>query len=163
MVSLVEFMPCYLRDMKPRKAFPSGNNSRCRVIGATMRDIIAKNVRGVLIMNETKTVLLTNPATETIFGCTNKELVGRVFDLPLEPGEAKEMKMLTREGKPITVEIWTIKTEWAGKPAYYVAIHDITKRKVSPDSGRRRTRSIKWLPDCANVNTLSGCPGIRQG
>src|SRR6185369_3191990 len=112
----------------------------------SMHDIITKNVDGVLIIDENRTVQLANPAAEVIFGCSGKELIGRNFDLPLTPGETKELSMLTKNEKPITVEMWTIKTEWNGYPAFYVSIQDITKRKEQENELRKMYRAIMHSP-----------------
>jgi len=130
-------------DLKPLLEQKSKELHDCR---ATIRDIITKSMHGVLIMDENRTVLSANPAAEAIFGFTAKELLGKSLDLPITTGETRELKTLTRDGKPVTIELWTINTEWNGAPAFYISIQDVTRRKEQEQELRKLYRAITHSP-----------------
>ena len=115
----------------------------------TYRTLAEKSVVGILIIRD-HVIRYANPAFLTIFGCTPEDIVGHSplklvmeedhglvmekLSQPISREDAAdftgyEFKGLTKEGKVIYLESYSVKTLYQGQTAVLATIIDITGRK----------------------------------
>lgn len=120
--------------------------------------LMTKNRGAILIVDGQKTIRLANPAAGAIFGCTAEELMGETFAYPLAPDNSDELEIRARDGRSVTVETWTVETEWDGVPACFVSLHDITGHKLAEqalrESEEKFSRAFMAVPNLLIVATL---------
>jgi len=93
------------------------------------RRIIEKNVDGIVILDHEGRIDFINPAGENILGKAYEELLNRLVDREMTPGESVELEVEGKEEETWFVEIRGKEMEWEGKPAYLASIRDISERK----------------------------------
>ncbi len=84
---------------------------------AKWRNIIARSLHGVLIVDSAGTIRLANQAATAIFGYRTEELLGEHFEIPAVSDKPAELNLKSRDGRTVAVEMWRIETEWNGEPA----------------------------------------------
>jgi len=106
-------------------------------------NIIGRTADSILIVDTDGTVIFANPAAVELFGHGKKEISGTAFGFPLAAGEATEIGIPTREGRPRTGEMQVVQIEWQEQPAYLVTVRDITARKQADELRMEIERHIK--------------------
>jgi len=106
-------------------------------------NIIGRTADSILIVDTDGTVIFANPAAVELFGRGKKEISGMPFGFPLAPGEATEIGIPAREGRPRTGEMQVVEIEWQEQPAYLVTVRDITARKQADELRMEIERHIK--------------------
>ncbi|OGC76329.1 MAG: hypothetical protein A2Z27_03505 [candidate division Zixibacteria bacterium RBG_16_50_21] len=107
---------------------------------ANLRKILEKNAYGIIVVDENKHILFTNPAAEAMMGCQKKELLRQCFSFPLDGGKTSEIEIRHGNQDLIAAEMRVVNINWEGKPAYLVSLHDITKRKETEEKMRHLDR-----------------------
>ncbi|MEW6493718.1 MAG: PAS domain S-box protein [Cyanobacteriota bacterium] len=94
---------------------------------AQLNTIISTTSDGIIILDRVGRICFANPAAARLFEKSLEELIGYHWGMP--EGETTELE-LVRCGEEIqTVEMRATPIEWLSKPAYIVALRDITERK----------------------------------
>ncbi len=122
---------------------PDGPARQLAAAGAQFFNIIGRTADSILIVEPNGTVIFANPAATELFGRGNKELNGMPFGFPLAAGEATEIAIPGREGRPKTGEMQVVDIEWQQRPAYLVTVRDITARKQAAELRMEIERHIK--------------------
>ena len=95
------------------------------------RNVVEKNVDGIVIVNSDSDILYLNPAAEQLFGEARHQLVGEkwAYNVPL----GGTLETAFQEDRPTErhVEMRGVDTEWEGAPAVLISIRDITDRKAA--------------------------------
>jgi PAS domain S-box-containing protein len=107
--------------------------------------IVGNSADGIVIVDEQGIVRFLNPAAEELFCHTGKNLIGEMIGLPTVDGEATELDIVCRGGKPGVVEMRTERIIWEGVPAYLATLRDITKRKHAEVELQRSEQRYKHL------------------
>jgi len=123
---------------------------------ACLQTILTRNVHGVLIVDESRTILFANPVAEGIFNAKEKGLLGRPFEYPIASGETKELNVRSRGGKTVAVEMWMVAIEWDGKPASFISLHDITERRRNEQELRKLYRAVMASPSMVMITDARG-------
>ena len=115
-----------------------------------LKDIIANNADGMLVLDQTGRVALVNPAAADMLHCTAAELTGTEFGYVVAPvpGEINMPYDNTRA----TLEMRAIDMMWNGVPAHLVTLRDVTERK----------RLEEQLQQQATTDELTGIANRRQ-
>ncbi len=92
------------------------------------RELIHRNVDGMLVLDETGRVLFANPAAGQLFNQDSADLLGQEIGLPLVEREHATLDLRRRDGQPCTVELRASQITWQGKPAWLASLRDITWR-----------------------------------
>jgi PAS domain S-box-containing protein len=92
------------------------------------RELIHRNVDGMLVLDETGLVLFANPAAGQLFNQASEDLLGQEIGLPLVEREHATLDLRRRDGQPCTVELRASQITWQGKPAWLASLRDITWR-----------------------------------
>ncbi|MCM2358243.1 MAG: PAS domain S-box protein [Geobacteraceae bacterium] len=120
------------------------------------RNIISMSPHGVLIVDTRGSIRFANQAATAIFGCRSEDLLGEHFKIPAVTGKPTELSLKSRDGRTVAVEVWRIETEWDGKPAWFVALHDTTERKRGEQELRKLYRAITESPSIVMITDARG-------
>jgi signal transduction histidine kinase len=93
------------------------------------RTIIEKSADGIVVVDKQGVVLFLNPAAETLFCRSMRELVGETFGFPIVGGEITELDVVRSDGRTTVVEMRVVETEWENQGVYLATFRDITERK----------------------------------
>lgn len=94
-----------------------------------MRDLIASNIDGMLVVNGQGHTLFANPAACALLDRTPQSIVGRQIGIPITAGEHTELDLLRPDGGRRVVEMRVAQIEWQSEPVFLAALRDITERK----------------------------------
>lgn len=119
------------------------------------RHIISTSPHGVLVVDGEGKIRFANQAAATLFECTVDELLKEKCSLPV-PDTPVEMNVKTLRGTTVTVETWGVETPWEGKPARFVALHDITARKKNEQELRKMYRAVVESPSMVMITDARG-------
>jgi PAS domain S-box-containing protein len=91
---------------------------------------LAENSSDTIIVTDIEGyVLFVNPAGLSLLDRKAEELLGELFGFPLITGKSTEIDIIRKDGAVRIGEMRVAETDWAGRRAYLIAIHDITERK----------------------------------
>lgn len=138
------------------KAQLEQKDKELRACKTCLRTILTRNVHGVLIVDEGRTILFANPVAEGIFDSKETGLLGRPFKYPIASGETKELNVRSRDGKAAAVEMWMVDIEWDGKAASFISLHDITERKRNEQELRKLYRAVMASPSMVMITDARG-------
>ena len=145
-----------LEEAKEMKALLAQKGKELQECKACLRTILTRNVHGVLIVDEGRTILFANPVAEAIFDSKEKGLLGRPFEYPLASGETRELSVRSHDGKTVAVEMWMVAIEWDGKPASFISLHDITERRRNEQELRKLYRAVMESPNMVMITDAGG-------
>jgi PAS domain S-box-containing protein len=128
---------------------------------ARYRTVAERMLDGILILQDGRFVH-ANPAIERLTGFAVEELIGREFPPLVHPddralvaerhrrrsaGEALEprydIRILTRAGEAVWVQISNERIEWQGRPAVLTVVSDIRERKRAETAIRQMNDSLE--------------------
>ncbi|MFN8372455.1 MAG: PAS domain S-box protein [Anaerolineae bacterium] len=90
------------------------------------RNLIARNVDGMVVIDHQGIMRFVNPAAAALFGRTDTHMLGQHFILPFEINVLSQHDLLRPSGFVTRVELRVIEIEWMHKPAYLASLHDIS-------------------------------------
>lgn len=94
-----------------------------------LRKIINRTADGIIIVDRQGMVRFANPAAQSMFGLSDKELTGTIFGSPVTTEETTEISLVRAGVKPVTAEMRMAEIQWEGKSAYLASLRDITDHK----------------------------------
>ncbi len=116
-----------------------------------IRTIVETASDGILALSLDGTVLYANPATATLLGRRQDELVGSHIGLPITGEGITELELL-RPAQPAAIaEMRTSALEWGGQTAFLIVLHDITRRKLSEERLHRINRTYAVRSACNQI------------
>ncbi len=130
-----------LASLKVRKA----QHRSSRALAASekrLRSLIESEQDGVLVVDSKDRILFANPAAAGMMGLPSGGLVGNhpPFALPEEQGET-ELEDAT--GTSVPVELRVSSSEWEGRPARLVTLHDIGEHRRMELAQREHTQELE--------------------
>lgn len=90
------------------------------------QNIVKKNRSGILLTDIDGTIVFSNEAAEKMLGLDPSKVPGARFGVPAKLDIRMEMSILRADGKLGTAETFFTQTEWRGRPAYLVMLHDVS-------------------------------------
>ncbi|MGA2129487.1 MAG: response regulator [Xanthobacteraceae bacterium] len=90
--------------------------------------LLSANPDAVVVTNTDGVVALVNDAALALFGKTREAFVGEGLGIPFEVGKVSEIRF-ELGGQMRTADMRVAHCEWERKPAFLVAIRDITEQK----------------------------------
>ena len=125
-----------LRDITERKSAEEA----LKASEAQLRNIIEKNVDGIVIFDKNRILRFVNPAAEALLGWKSREFIGEMSRFPVVAGETKELDIIRRDGETATVEMCVVEIEWEGENVNLASLRDITKHKQAEEAIRETDR-----------------------
>jgi len=116
---------------------------------ARFRNIIQKNVDGIIIVDLEGIIRFINPAASDLLDPGKTGLPGRVFGYPIVAGETTELDIL-HDGQPVAVvEMRVVEIDWEGQSCYLASLRDITDRKRTEQRLRESEEKYRLLAETA--------------
>jgi len=125
-----------LRDITERQSAEEA----LKASEAQLRNIIEKNVDGIIILDKNGILRFVNPAAEALLGQKAKEFIGEMFQFSVVAGEAKEFDIIRRDGETATAEMRVVEIDWEGESVNLASLRDITKHKQAEEAIRETDR-----------------------
>lgn len=95
-----------------------------------LRFLIEKNADGIIVVDESGTVLFANPAAEQIFGRSSGSLIGSPIGIPFVTGDTTEITIHKPGDGQVDAEIRVVETSWDQRPARLASLRDISARRA---------------------------------
>ncbi len=103
---------------------------------ASFRNVVGRNVDGIIVTDREGIVRFMNPSTVSLFGRKAEEFKGKLFGFPIVAGEMTEIDIIRSRGDLGTGEMRAVETEWEGQSAYLISIRDVTERNQAVEALR---------------------------
>ena len=104
--------------------------------------LLENNADGVLIVDQSGTVLYANSAAAQIFGLPAQELLHVPLGLPVASGEFAELSVRRASGKAAEVEMRVVEIAWAGHAAWLASFHDVSAQRALEEH-RRQSQKVE--------------------
>ncbi len=115
-----------------------------------LRQIIAENADGIIVVDAEGRVRFLNPAAEQLLARPADALLGELFGFPLLSGDRAEIDVLHPQGDHHVAEMRVVATEWDGVPAHLISLRDITEHRRAQEA-LRHAEAFNW----AILNSLT--------
>jgi diguanylate cyclase (GGDEF)-like protein/PAS domain S-box-containing protein len=150
-------------------------SAKCELVEneVRMQAVIENAHEGIISITASGVIEAANPATETIFGYRQNELVGQSIDLliPKQPhharsfsqcmlrdeggllgGKRAELTAITRNGDEFPIEMSIAETVLGGRKHFVAMVRDITERRLADEKLTRMALydSLTGLPNRTN-------------
>lgn len=96
---------------------------------AQFRSVIEKYLDTIVILDMNRIVRFVNPIAESLYGYSQEELLGEVFNFPIVLDKIVEIQITRKSGKIVIAHMRVEKINWQGEDAYLVMLQDVTERK----------------------------------
>ncbi|PZD74091.1 putative signaling protein [Acaryochloris thomasi RCC1774] len=96
-----------------------------------LRNLIERNIDGILILDENGTIQFANAAAAKLLGQPASEMVQECFGVPLVPNHMVEVEIPGSPEKSKNAELRVVELTWEGKKAYLASLRDVTQQKES--------------------------------
>ncbi len=93
------------------------------------REIIEKNVNGMIVVDLNNKVRFLNPAAVKLIGKTESEIIGQECDFLKFENNSSEVEIIRKDGSIAVAEIQSVDIEWNGHSSNLISLLDITERK----------------------------------
>jgi signal transduction histidine kinase/DNA-binding response OmpR family regulator len=108
----------------------TGSSEGSRIDQTEIRFLIEKNADGIIVVDDSGTVLFANPAAEQIFGRSSGSLIGSPIGIPFVTGDTTEITIHRPADGQIDAEIRVVETRWDHRPARLASLRDISARRA---------------------------------
>lgn len=114
-----------------------------QAIETNLRNVIAGNVDGTIVVDNQGVIQFSNPAAQALFGRSAKELLQAPFGFPVEDFSLSEIEIRRTNGQCVPVEMRAVNVTWEGKPAFLAMLRDLTAQKQAQAEHARLTAIIQ--------------------
>lgn len=104
------------------------DRERLRRSKLNLRNIIEGSADGLVVLDESRTILHANAAAAELHTTTVPELLGRSLDFPAIEGTTTEVTLQPVDAAERTIEMRVTRIEWQDAPAYLGSLRDVTDR-----------------------------------
>lgn len=107
---------------------------------ARFRTIVETTTDGIVIVDPTGQISFVNPAAETLFGRSARDLIESPFGFPVVVGATTEIDLVRPDGTVTVAELRVAESQWEGRPAAIASLRDITERRMMEERERSLMR-----------------------
>jgi signal transduction histidine kinase/CheY-like chemotaxis protein len=118
----------------------TGSSNGSRIDQTEIRFLIEKNADGIIVVDESGTVLFANPAAEQIFGRSSGALIGSPIGIPFVTGDTTEITIHRPGDGQIDAEVRVVETSWDHRPARLASLRDISARRAMEEQLRHSVK-----------------------
>lgn len=93
------------------------------------REIIEKNVNGMIVVDLNNKMRFLNPAAIKLIGKKQSEIIGQECDFLKYENNSSEVEIIRKDGSIAIAEIQSVDIEWNGRSSNLISFLDITERK----------------------------------
>ncbi|HYF49712.1 MAG TPA: ATP-binding protein [Planctomycetota bacterium] len=115
------------------------------------RNIITRNIDGILIVDTDGVLRFLNPSAETMLGRSAERLLGQQIGFPIVAGDRTEVDIFRGGGETAVAEMRAVETEWGGQQAVLCSLRDVTERKQLIEEKIRLLKSEQEARKVAEV------------
>lgn len=94
-----------------------------------LRNVIAGNVDGTIVVDGQGLIQFSNPAAQALFGCSEADLLQTPFGFPVEDCASSEIEIRRSDGQCVPVEMRVVNVNWKGTPCRLAVLRDLTPQK----------------------------------
>ena len=166
---------CEIEDLRGQVAGLQAEVERCKEAGETLRQSeerfrsLVENANDAIVVLQDGKVVFRNPLYETLLGYTVAETRDRLFLENVAPEDREqvrdyharrirgetapeqyEVRILTRSGRKLTMEVRPRVIEYGGKPAAMVIMRDVTERVQQEQAVRQSEERFRLLAENAH-------------
>jgi PAS domain S-box-containing protein len=128
-------------------------------IQTNLLKILDKNADAIIVVSEDNRILFTNPAVETLLGQTQKELINKPFNYPIDGGKTTEIEIKQTDKDKTIAEMRVVDISWEGNKAYLASLRNITERKKAEEalkeSEEKFSKAFRSSPEAIVIARLS--------
>ncbi|MEO0376526.1 MAG: diguanylate cyclase, partial [Cyanobacteria bacterium P01_A01_bin.17] len=106
-------------------------NQALRRSDRELRNLIERNIDGILILDENGTIQFANAAASKLLEQPASEMVKESFGVPLVPNHMVEVDIPGSQKNSKNAELRLVELTWEGKKAYLASLRDVTQQKQS--------------------------------
>lgn len=130
-------------------------SKKIQVIETDFNKFIETDTDAIVILNKDAIIRYVNPAAEKLFGLKSHELLDKILDFPLVPGETIEVGIMRKNNheEPLA-EMRVINIDWKGEKSLLAHFHDITKRKKVENALREGVKREAMAYDQGKIEIL---------
>lgn len=121
-----------------------------------LENIIARCVEGIVVADQSGIIRFVNEAAVVLLHRRKEELLGLPFRVPLTREESNEMTIRLPGGKMQVLEMVVTETTWEEKPAWLIALHDISAQRRAEQEYRLLYRAVRQNPVMIVVTDAEG-------
>ncbi len=114
---------------------------------ANLRNVVAGNVDGMIVVDDKGAIQFLNPAAEMLLGLSIGDLLRTRFGLQVTASESSETEIIRRDGQCVPVEMRIVDVKWEGNPAFLAMFRDLTAQKRAEAELRESEARFKDLFD----------------
>ncbi len=114
-----------------------------KAIETNLRNVIASNVDGTIVVDNQGVIQFANPAAQALHGCSEDDLLQAPFAFPVQDCESSEIEIPRTDGQHVPAEMRTVNVTWEGKPAYLAMLRDLTPQKQAQAEHARLTAIVQ--------------------
>ncbi|MEG6522992.1 diguanylate cyclase [Desulfotomaculum sp. 1211_IL3151] len=101
--------------------------NKIKILEHNYRTILEKNSDAMVVADCQGVMCYVNPAAETLFGCSAKEIMDQPFKYSMASGEKKEVTIERLNKDRLVAEMHVVEINWEGKNAYLASLRDVTE------------------------------------
>ncbi|WP_341936853.1 sensor domain-containing protein [Marinimicrobium sp. C2-29] len=91
-----------------------------------LESVLAHTREGLVVVQGQETIRYANPRACELLGDSHEHLVGQNLSIPIPSSTGQTLELQPAGEGSRTLEIYHVRSEWAGEPAWLVHLHDIT-------------------------------------
>ena len=120
--------------------------------------VVYINPAGLRYLRAEPEQVIGQPITNFVHPGSIPDMVKRLLSLTEEESatEPSEAVMLRIDGEPIDAQVVSVRTVWAGRPAFQVILRDISLQKEAENALRYRAALVEHVTDAIIATTTDG-------
>ena len=147
---------CEITDLMASKLESEANRAALERSQAEFRAIVERHPDAILVLDEQQRVCFANPQAGVMLGSSGHRLLGKPYALvPCGP-VTSDVEITRSDGTIGRAEPRSAPTQWKGRPARLITLHDITNLRRTEEDLRQSEQELAERRQRAAVDQLAG-------